>query len=257
MRVLLCILLACSLVVQPSLAREVFPFDPVYAADQERITNLTLEFESAQFRAIGEWHAKLDEAELMAIKQRLLREELDRAEKIEKGMYISQETYEARLLAWERSRCDGKRLRKEAERAASRALVFKFRLLAEGNPGMDVRAQVVQAKVQELAANIEGMREDVRCEKISLEMKERKRENSRGLLEKGYISPARFAEIEFEAASAANRIQVLSHQIAMEEAALEALRKTHQSLHSRSLQPDTPTPGAQRSWSVPGYLAAP
>jgi hypothetical protein len=98
--------------MHPLFARDAYPFDPVYAADQKQITPLSLEFESAEFRAFAEWHVQLDQVELMEKRSVLLKNKVERARRSREAM--STDDFVTTNFAFERSGCDLTRSAKDA-----------------------------------------------------------------------------------------------------------------------------------------------
>ncbi|NJM09536.1 MAG: hypothetical protein HC883_01150 [Bdellovibrionaceae bacterium] len=194
-------------------AESELPFTPVNAADQKVITSKSIEEELEQFRYIAEWATAQAVYETNRLKFDQATKELDRAKTLlEAGTITSLKfsgiLYQHKLLEGEMIR-----LSNEILKAKINAEFHRLRVLEEGNPGQDYKAELSQILVDGLLLDISSVTSQLNVARTSNEMASAHFNNGKALAASNRISKAELEQRQLIANTTATQVASLERQL--------------------------------------------
>ncbi|MGE3684183.1 MAG: hypothetical protein AB7G93_20875 [Bdellovibrionales bacterium] len=165
------------------------PFVAAHAAGQNVITSQAMQHEIEQFRYLSELKtAQARNARAQLHLQQAHRDYV-RAEALFRMGAISQVQFATAYFKYRTFETDVIRSAMEINKARMSAQFYKLRVLEEGNPGIDYRAQIAEATIEELKSEIESILSSLNLVKTGRQLAQQYLNHGQELLNKQALSP--------------------------------------------------------------------
>ncbi len=221
-------LFACAPVV--AMAMPDMPIEPAHAADQAVVTSKSLREELDQYRAMSDWQKAQDEYEIGKKKLAQSKTDLEHAQTLRRNGAITEAALAETFINTEVLEGEVTRLQHEVQKAKSTSLFHKMRVIEEGNPGQDYRAQVSQVIVDGLHDELQSLKRLLEVARTANILVQKHLDNGKLLFAKNGLTKLELDRRTLATENAANKVQSVDHQVKMAEAALAAFENNQNML---------------------------
>ncbi len=200
--------------------------EPVYVADQKRISSEAMKHEAEQFRQRANFRNAESQLASNLIRRDLLQKEFERTKELvskgqatESQLQSAQQTYQNSEDAVARNRSD-------VEKSKMAALVAKYRVLEIGNPGLDHRRSIASAMLSSARQEKQSLENSLGNARLTEGYFKKRFENGKYLLDRQAISMQDFERRELELRSSRDVVRGIEFQISGLQDIAEGLEKT-------------------------------
>lgn len=222
--------LGCSVVVHADDGWT--PIEPAYAADQERLTVLGLQYEALEFRALAQWHSAKTQLASESFRRIKIEKDLKNAEELADKDFMTKEALAGAHYKFRESTNNIKRLELEILQAKANMNVQKLKVLNEGMSKSDQRAGIVEASIEEVQYVVQGLKFSLDTAQFELDLRRTKLQNGERLFKNKFISEDELEERRLYTDLAEKNVRGINLQIEAANAALKGLEASRKRLQN-------------------------
>jgi hypothetical protein len=219
------------------------PIEPVYAADQSIITSLSMQEELNQFRSIGQWQTAVNHLEATQHKYEKAKRDFERAKLLREAGTITEVAFSQVFYEFRVQQGEMIRLPSEVIKNRVTAQFYMLRVLEEGNPGVDHRANLSQTVIDGVEAEIKLLNSAREVAVTANDLAQTSLSQGQILFAKKELSQAELEKRALIAQSASIQMREVTQQINLTKMALLGASKSKSRLAAGSAaQNSAPTP---------------
>lgn len=207
------------------------------AAEQASITVKTIEYEAAQFKALGHWNASLHKVHTATSKRDQLKREYDRMKALAASGGTSAAKLELAELNLQKAESDLTRSQDEVQRAKTQIDINRIKIIEEGNPGQDQRLEMAEVTLEGLQQEKKNLENSIENHRATVSYHENHVRNGKFLLDKKVISESEFERRTLELEAAQDKVQSAQDEIKGIEQAIKGAVKVKSVLSEASNPP--------------------
>ena len=181
--------------------------DTVLASQQPLITVKSLEYESAQFKALGRYNSSIHKLKTNATKRDQLMKEFDRVKSLAAAGQASSQQVQIAELNFQKAETNLIRAQDEVQKFKTEVQLNKIKILTEGNPSVDHRRAMADALLESLQLEKQNLESSLQSYKSNLTYYENYVKNGKYLLDRKVISQVEYERRLLELEAAQDQVQ--------------------------------------------------
>lgn len=189
------------------------PPETVLASDQNVITVRSIEYEAAQFKALGKWNSSLHKLNTSISKRDQLKKDFERLKVLLPSGGASTLQVEQAEMNYQKSEANVARAQDDVEKAKTEVTVNKIKIQQEGNPGTNHSKAMSIAMLESLRLEKINIETSLASHKANLAYFEKYVKNGKYLLDRGVISIAEYERRVLELDAARDQVQSTTDEI--------------------------------------------
>lgn len=195
------------------------PFAVAHASEQATVTSRSLQEELDQFRAISQWQTATMQLASTRVKYEESKRDFDRAKALREAGTLTETAFAVVYYNHRVLEADLIRLPNEVIQAKMTAQFHMLRVLEEGNPGVDRRAELAQVMIDGLALEIQSLNKSLELASTAKDLSAAYLKHGQELFQKSALTKADLERREEADQIATLQVDNLNKQIRLAEMA--------------------------------------